>query len=49
MLNAIVIDDESKVRETLKQMLSIYCPNINVIGEADGVESGYRIITTFGL
>jgi len=46
MLSAVVIDDESKVRETLKQMLSIYCPNINVIGEADGVESGYRIITT---
>jgi len=46
MLNAVVIDDESKVRETLKQMLSIYCPNINVIGEADGVESGHRIITT---
>ncbi|MGE0077920.1 MAG: LytR/AlgR family response regulator transcription factor [Bacteroidales bacterium] len=44
MFNAVIIDDESKVREVLKQMLNIYCPNIKVIGEADGVESGHRCI-----
>ncbi|MCB8964059.1 MAG: response regulator transcription factor [Bacteroidales bacterium] len=44
MLTAIVIDDENKVRETLKQMLTIYCPNISIVGEADGVASGYSCI-----
>jgi len=48
MLNAVIIDDESKVRETLRQMLTIYCPNISIIGEADGVESGYKAITNLG-
>ena len=44
MFTAVVIDDESKVQETICNMLSIYCPNINVIGKADSVESGYRLI-----
>ncbi|MGD9978458.1 MAG: LytR/AlgR family response regulator transcription factor [Bacteroidales bacterium] len=45
MLAAVIIDNETNVRETLKQMLHIYCPNINVTGEAEGVESGYRVIS----
>jgi len=44
MLTTVIIDDESKVRETLRQMLNIYCPNIKIVGEADGVESGYSCI-----
>ena len=38
MLTTVIIDDESKVRETLRQMLNIYCPNIKIVGEAHGVE-----------
>lgn len=44
MFTAVVIDDESRVRETICNMLSVYCPNIKVVGQADGVESGYTLI-----
>lgn len=44
MLSALIIDDEDRVRETLIHMLSAYCPNINVIGQADSVASGYEKI-----
>jgi two-component system, LytTR family, response regulator len=44
MFSAVIIDDEARVRETIQHMLSIYCPNIKVIGEADSVESGYTLI-----
>jgi two-component system, LytTR family, response regulator len=44
MLSALIIDDEERVREVLIHMLSIYCPNIKVIGQANSVESGHTII-----
>lgn len=44
MFSALIVDDELRVRETLLHMLSVYCPNINVIGEASSVESGYKMI-----
>lgn len=44
MLSALIIDDEEKVREALMHMLSVYCPNIKVIGQTNGVESGYTLI-----
>ncbi len=45
MLSALIIDDEDRVRETLIHMLSVYCPNIMVIGQANSVASGYKQIT----
>lgn len=44
MLSALIIDDEDKVRESLKHMLSAYCPNVKVVGEANSVQSGYNKI-----
>jgi two-component system, LytTR family, response regulator len=44
MYSALIVDDEVRVRETLSHMLSVYCPNINVIGEANSVASGYSMI-----
>ena len=44
MLSALIIDDEDRVRETLIHMLSAYCPNIKVIGQADSLASGYKQI-----
>jgi two-component system, LytTR family, response regulator len=44
MLSALIIDDEEKVREVLVHMLSVYCPNIKVIGQANSVASGYSLI-----
>jgi two-component system LytT family response regulator len=44
MKKAIIIDDLSKARETLKQDLADYCPDVEIIGEADGVISGAKLI-----
>lgn len=45
MFSALIVDDEDKVRETLIHMLSVYCPNIRVIGQANSIASGYTQIT----
>jgi len=44
MFSAVIIDDEARVRETIIHLLTVYCPNINVIGQADSVETGYQLI-----
>lgn len=44
MLAAIIIEDEKKSRENLHGMLEIYCPNVKVVGQADGVKAGIEVI-----
>lgn len=44
MINAIIIDDEKKSRETLNAMLNRHCPSVNVLAHADGVRSGLEAI-----
>lgn len=44
MIQAVIIDDEAKSRETLSKMLTKYCPNAHVAGVADSVESGFDLI-----
>lgn len=41
---AIIIDDIAQSRATLKEDLEAYCPEIEVIGEAEGVVSGARLL-----
>lgn len=41
---ALIVDDESKSRITLRSFLSKYCPSIELVGEADGVDSGLKSI-----
>lgn len=41
---AIIIDDEVTPRETLKMMLKIYAPEVEVIAEAEGVKTGIQAI-----
>lgn len=43
-IKAIIIDDLEDSRNILKQDLSDYCPQVQVIGEADGVVSGLKVI-----
>ena len=45
MLRTIIIDDEAHMRETLRTLLSRYCPQVQVVGEAFGVVSGLATIT----
>lgn len=44
MLSAVIIDDESKARATLKELLNSVCTDIEIIGEADGVASGLQLL-----
>ena len=45
MIRAVLIDDESKAIEVLKQKLHTYCPEIQVIGTASTTELAYDLIT----
>jgi len=44
MLKAIIIDDVSDARQTLRADLKTYCPEIKIIGEADGVVTGAKAL-----
>lgn len=44
MIRAVVIDDEVNSRESIKGMLNLFCPEVVVIAEADGVTSGLNCI-----
>ena len=44
-MRAIVVDDEAGARGALINLLRNYFEDIEIIGEADGVESGKKVIT----
>ena len=50
-MKAIVVDDEKHVREALLKMLQIFCPDVEVVGEAESVSTAAKLIqsTTFDL
>ena len=43
-IKSIIVDDEKHGRENLAGILNQYCPEINIEGEADSVESGISLI-----
>ena len=44
MIRAILIDDEPDSIRVLRRLLESYCPEVSIIGQADGVESGEQVI-----
>ncbi len=44
-LNTVIIDDEEKSRHTLRQMLSLFCDNVQIIGEAKDVRTGVELLS----
>jgi len=44
MLRTVIIDDEFNAREVLKHLISQYCNDVELVGEADGVASGIQMI-----
>lgn len=44
MIKAIIIDDIEQARITLKKDLEVYAPEVNVIGEANGVVEGAKLL-----
>lgn len=47
MIQAIIIDDEVKSRETIREMLRIYCPTVEIVALAEDVRSGILAIRKF--
>ena len=43
-IRTVIIDDETKARETINDMLNIYCSELEVIGQAHDVLSGIQLI-----
>ena len=44
MLKAIIIDDEEASRNTLRNFLKNYCPQVELIGEAENINDGHQLI-----
>lgn len=44
MIKAVIIDDNPEIRATNKRLLSEYFIEVELAGEADSVESGYKLI-----
>lgn len=43
-LKAIIIDDEVRSRESLRQKINTHCPDVEIIGECENGEQGIRSI-----
>lgn len=46
MTRAVIIDDEYNSRENIKQLLLLLCPDVEVVGEADGIKAGINCINS---
>jgi len=44
LVKAVIIDDEKKSRNALTALLERYCPNVIILGEAAGVQTGKKLI-----
>jgi len=44
MLRTIIIDDEAHIRQMLERTVNQFCPNIKLVGMADGVKTGMEVI-----
>ena len=46
-MNCIIVDDEADGRKALRNFLTFFCPQVNIVAEADGVESAKRNIQQY--
>jgi two-component system LytT family response regulator len=44
MIDAVIIDDEQAAQLTLMSFLQMHCANVNVVGTANGVEEGLKLL-----
>jgi two-component system LytT family response regulator len=44
MITALLIDDDSNLRNGMKSLLTRYAPEIRIIGEADSVDTGVNLL-----
>lgn len=45
MIDTVIIDDEQAAQITLMRFLQMHCPDVNIIGTANGVEEGLKLLT----
>jgi len=43
-LKAILVEDEEISRQILRNYITKYCPNVQLLGEASNIEEGYNLI-----
>lgn len=43
-MRALIIDDERKSRETIRSIIELYCTDISIVAEADGISTGIEAI-----
>lgn len=43
-INAIIIDDEKHARESLQELLKLYCPSIHVLATSSNIQQGKLLI-----
>ena len=46
MIRAVLIDDEKNGREALHTLLQNYCPSVEVVGTAENIQEGHKLLMT---
>jgi two-component system LytT family response regulator len=44
-ITAVIIDDEEQSIQTLQQMLQLFCPDVQIIGHAKDVHTGFELLS----
>jgi two-component system LytT family response regulator len=44
MIQALIIDDEKNIIDSLNMLLNEHCPDVEVIGQADSIQKGIRLL-----
>lgn len=44
MISCLIVDDEIKARETLAEILKLYCSDVNLVGEAHNISTAHEMI-----
>lgn len=44
MIRTVLVDDEIDSIYVLRNLLEIHCPEVNIVGEADGIETALQVI-----
>jgi two-component system, LytTR family, response regulator len=44
MIRTVLVDDEPDCLDVLKQLLNKYCPEVDIVGEADSVQAALQVI-----
>jgi len=46
MIRTVLVDDETDNVRVMQKLLETYCPQVNIVGTAEGVESALQLIRT---